>query len=428
MTFVQKMQGVVSSLHLPTLLIIGFSILLAFYIGRSMKWIKLPSLIGFMFLGVIIGPSLFNLFSIDVQSNLSFVTELALSFVALSIGLELKFSELKKQGIGMIYIILLESFGAFILVFGALYLLTDNLTLSLLFGAIAPASAPAGTVAVIQQYKARGKLTKALYAVVGFDDGLCIIIFGFVFAIVRSILVNQTGGASEDFFKLIWPPIREILLSIGIGSVIGFLFIYLARKLKHASDVLIILFGIVILTTGLCQVFHLSIILTNMIIGILIINTQPRDLIQKIHDQLLHVMPLFFLLFFTLAGANLHVSAIPALGLIGVVYILSRSGGLVFGSRLGAILGKSDSNLKKYLGLGILSQAGVAIGLSLIVKHEFKGMGKVVEVVNGVSQTTGDQLGAIIITVITATSIVFEIVGPILTKVALTKAGEINSH
>ncbi len=413
------------TLFMPILMLLGGMIILSFYFGRSMKLFKLPSIIGFMIFGVLLGPSLFDLLSESVQLDLSFLTEIALSFVALSIGLELNFVHLRKLGVGIIYIILFESFGAFLLVFAGLMLLTNNLPLAIIFGAIAPASAPAGTVAIIQEYKAKGSLTKALYAVVGFDDGLGIIIFGFAAAFVRIILLNETGEISESLFMMILEPIKEIILSIIFGGIIALILSFLTRKLKNPDDVLILVIGFVFFTSGLCRLFHLSIILTNMVIGMVIINTQPHSLVISIQNRFPLIMPVLFILFFTLAGSNLHVASLPSLGLLGIVYILMRSGGLIFGSRIGAALGKVDDKIKKYVGLGILSQAGVAIGLSLIVKHEFKGLGKVVEIVDGVNVTTGDKLGAMVLTTVAATCIFFEIVGPILTKIALKKAGEI---
>jgi len=165
-----------------------------------------------------------------------------------------------------------------------------------------------------------------------------------------------------------------------------------------------------------------------MIIGMVIINTQQTYLTSKIEERLSFILPLLFILFFTLAGANLHIGALPSLGLIGVVYVLGRTCGLIGGARLGAIIGKSEDKIRKYLGLGILSQAGVAIGLSLMVKQEFKGMGKIIETINGVNITTGDKIGALVITIVTATCILFEIIGPITTKIALKKAGEIKEN
>lgn len=400
--------------HVDPLLNIGIMTALAFYFGKSMKWIKLPSIIGFMIIGVVLGPSGINILNEEFQSSLSFITDIALSFVALSIGLELSFASLKKQGKGIIAVILTESFGAFIFVTLLIYIITKDLPLALIFGSIAPASAPAGTVAIIKEYNAKGPLTRALYSVVGFDDGLGIIIFGFASAFAKSMLGAEVGLESQSILELIGIPLREVGLSILIGGAISIVFSLLAKRLKKGRDIFILLFAFVLISSGLCHWFHLSIILTNMIFGIVIVNTQKYQLIEKIHEELTQIMPLLFVLFFTLAGANLHISAIPSLGIIGLVYILGRSGGLIGGAKLGSRIGKLPDSIKKYLGLGILSQAGVAIGLALIVKSEFTEFG-----------AHGEFIGATVITTVTATSIFFEIIGPILTKIALTKAGEI---
>ncbi|MDZ7795849.1 MAG: cation:proton antiporter [Candidatus Marinimicrobia bacterium] len=407
--------------HLPDLLIIGIIIIAAFYLGKTVRFIRLPSLIGFMFLGVVLGPSMLNILGDAQQQQLSFITEIALGFVALSIGLELKMSTLKELGKGIAAIIIAESFGAFILVTGLVYLVSGNLPLALIFGGIAPASAPAGTVAIIQEYKAKGPLTKALYAVVGFDDGLGIIIFGFAAAIAKSLLHQQAGAAGTSFAVMMWEPMKEVILSIAVGMLLAFLFSVLTRKLKQAGDISIVLIGTTFIAIGLSTVMHLSLILTNMIIGMIVVNTQSYELQQKIHERLPSFMPLLFILFFTLAGANLHLQALPSLGFLGLVYVLSRSGGLILGSRLGALMGGVNEKIRNWIGLGILSQAGVAIGLSLIVKHEFMGLGIVLA--NG--QTTGDVVGTVVITTITATCLFFEIIGPVLTRLALKKTGEI---
>jgi Kef-type K+ transport system membrane component KefB len=419
------MQHIFNSLHhLPVLLLTGLIIVAAFYFGKSARLIKLPSLIGFMLLGVLLGPSLLNILGAEQQSQLGFITEIALGFVALSIGLELKFSSLKQLGKGIISIIFLESFAAFILVTVSVYLITGNLPMALIFGGIAPASAPAGTVAVIQEYKAKGKLTKALYAVVGFDDGLGIMVFGFAAAIAKSLLHQQTGAEALGFATMMWEPLREVFLSIIFGIILAFLFSLLSKRLRNSGDISILLIGITLIAIGLSTVFHLSLILTNMIIGMIIVNTQSYDLTLKIHERLPSFMPLLFILFFTLAGANLHIDALPSLGLVGLVYILARSAGLIFGSRLGGMIGRVDKTIKNWIGLGILSQAGVAIGLSLIVAKDFKGLGAVLA--NG--QTSGDMIAAGVITTITATCLFFEIIGPILTRIALNKAGEIENN
>ncbi|MCF7793052.1 MAG: cation:proton antiporter [Candidatus Cloacimonetes bacterium] len=417
-----------SGFVLPALLLIGMTIILGFYLGKNMKLLRLPSIIGFMIFGVILGPSLLNHLTTTMQQNLAFITDIALGFVALSIGMELKFTALKRLGSGIIFVILFESFAAFAVVFTGLYLLTGNLPLALLFAAIAPASAPAGTVAVIQEYKAKGSLTKALYAVVGFDDGLGIIIFGFSAAFAKDLILQDAGTVSSDFLTTMLIPLEEILFSFILGTAIGFIFSMLARKLRNTDDIPILVFGFVLTACGFSEILHTSIILTVMITGVFIINTQSNTLVSKIQNSMRSFMPLLFILFFTLAGANLHIKALPSLGIIGIIYVLARSFGLIFGSRLGATLGKVDKKIKNWIGLGILSQAGVAIGLALMVKSEFAGLGRVIEGTGENAVTTGDQIGSIILTTVTATCIFFEIIGPILTKTALTKAGEINTE
>jgi len=414
MIFFNSIQTYIHNLSLPLILSVGVLTLAGFYFGKSMHFIRLPSIIGFMIIGVLLGPSLFGLIDLQSQEHLSFITDICLGFVALSIGIELHLTTLKQQGIGIILIILCESFLAFILVTFGLYALTKNLPLSLIFGAIAPASAPAGTVAIIQEFRAKGTLTKALYSVVGFDDGLGIIIFGFAAAIAKNLLAADPGGSTGNFWMIMLSPLKEIGLSIAAGIIMALIFGFLAKRLSGAREIFILTFAVVLLASGLSVYFHLSLILTNMVIGIVAVNVFPHTLIQKIREKLTDFMPLLFILFFILAGANLHIAALPSLGLIGIVYVLSRTAGLIFGSKIGAAIGRSEPKIRKYLGLGILSQAGVAIGLSLIIKQELSAFGP-----------EGAAIGSTVITTVTATCIFFEIIGPILTKIGLEKAGEI---
>jgi len=397
--------------------IIGIGAVLALYIGKGVRKLGLPSLIGYMLLGAIMGASVLNILTEDSLQNLKFITEIALGYVAFTIGSELSIRSLAKLGKGIITIIILESFSAFILVTIGVFLLTNDIPMALIFGALAPASAPAGTVAVIQECKARGSLTKALYAVVGFDDGLAVVIFGFSLAIARKLLLTEISASTSNLFASVAQPFFELGLSLAIGALLGLLFAGLARRLKPVSHVPALIFGFIAAATGLCMKFNLSLILMNMMLGFVLANTSSASSVRRIVGQLKNYMPLLFILFFLLAGAHLQIASLPALGLLGIVYILTRSAGLLGGSWIGAILGKAEPKIRRYLGLGILSQAGVAIGLSLIVTHEFTAIGT----------SHSIAIAAAVITSITATSVIFEIIGPILTKYALRKAGEIKS-
>lgn len=421
------------------LFLIGLVTIVGFYVGGLARKIRLPSLIGFMCMGVLLGPSLLGWFSSENLEHLNFITHVALGFVAFGIGSELNIASLKKLGAGIISIIFSESFAAFLFVTAGVWLLTRNMPIALLFGSVAPASAPAGTVAVIQEYKAKGNLTKALYAVVGFDDGLAILIFGFAAALAKVLLLHKLGifSQSDGILHSMIQPAIEVTGSLVTGAVLGFIFCALAQRLKAKRDLLIMTFGIILISTGLSIHFHLSLILTNMVIGFVLSNTRRESFVHEVSASFRDVMHLFFLLFFTLAGAHLDIREIPKLGIIGLVYIVARATGLIGGARIGASFGKVHENVKKYVGLGILSQAGVAIGLSLIVQHDFAMLSARPDVREAIRRFSllhpsvpsifydPSQIAVALITTITATCIVFEIVGPILTKVALTKAGEI---
>ena len=248
----------------------------------------------------------------------------------------------------------------------------------------------------------------------------------------RSVATGKVLASSESILGAMRQPGIEIVLSLVMGAVIGVLFCQLIRRLSHGRDMLIIVFGTVLLTTGLCIQWHLSLILTNMVVGFVLVNSRRESLVHRATEPLLGIMPLVFVLFFCLAGAHLHIAELPALGVLGLVYVIARSAGLIGGARVGAMFGRVEDKIKKYIGLGILSQAGVAIGLSLIMRHELADLYEKHREAFDVlarNQPMYDPLtiGATVITTVTATCIVFEVIGPILTKIALTRAGEISA-
>jgi len=404
-------------MNFTTLFLVGLAVSVGLFAGKAVRKLGLPSLIGYMILGTLMGASVFRLFPMETVHGLSFITDIALGFVAFSIGSELSIRTLRKLGRSIGLIIIFESLAAMVIVTLVVYALTRDLPLSIIFGAMAPATAPAGTVAVIQEYKAKGKLTKALYAVAGLDDGVAIILFGFAVVIAHQLLLAESLPTAGGFslFASIFKPLLEIILSVIAGSVLGMIYSWLVRRLKTHNEIPALTFGFISLGAGIAMQFHLSLILVNMSIGFIMVNTASSSLRMIISDKLRSVMPLLFILFFFLAGAHLDVGILPRLGLIGVAYILARSAGKIAGARLGAIVGKADPNIRKYLGLGLLSQAGVAIGLSLLVMQEF----------SGIPGSHATFIGTSVVATITATCIVFEIVGPIMAKYALRKAGEI---
>ena len=412
-----------STLELSTFTMLGVAVAFGFYAAYGARRIKLPSIIGYMVVGIVLGPSLLRMFPDDkALDQFSFITEMALGFVAFSIGSELNISSLKRMGRGIVFIVLAESILASAVVTIAVYFLTKDLPMALVFGAMAAASAPAGTVAVIQEYRAKGNLTKALFAVVGFDDGVAIVIFAFASALAKSLLISEATGSAGTAFPAMWISAKEVVLSLIVGGAIGFVFCQMVRRVENSRDILVIMFAAVFVAIGLSISWHMSLILTNLAVGFVLANLRSQTAVRRIMAPLMDIMPLVFILFFFLAGAHLKLGELPSLGTLGLVYIIGRTVGKLGGARIGAILGRVEEKLKKYVGLGILSQAGVAIGLALIVKHEFSQLAVEYNLDHAM------QIGTSTLTTITASCIIFEIVGPICAKIALEKAGEIPGH
>lgn len=414
-------EGSASSV-LHQLLVIGIVMFVSLYVGKWIKRTKLPSLIGYMLVGVIAGPFVLNGIDKTLVSNLGFIVDIGLGLVAFTIGAVLSIASFKKTGRGLASIIFGETIVAFMVVTLAVYLFSGSLPLAMLLGAIGAASAPAGTVAIIQDYQAKGRLTNTLYAVVGFDDGLSVIIYGFALVFAKAMLLQTNGHAEYSVITQLWAPFQEILLSILVGLIAGFAFLALVKKLRKEGDVLVLSLSLVMILVGVAQQWHLSLVLTNMVAGMVLVNSGREGVINRVRQATSMIMPLVFILFFALAGAHLDLSTLTVVGAGGVVYIISRCIGKVGGAWIGGTLGGADPKIARSLGLAILSQAGLAIGLALIVQKEMTHLAVLY------SLPSAAEIGATVLTTITATTVIFEIIGPILTRRMLLKAGEIKDR
>jgi len=393
-----------------TLLLVGFAIVLAFFAGKLANRIRLPAVVGYIITGVLLGPSLISVFDSSTISSMDIVADIALAFVAFTIGSELRREIFTKVGKGILLIILAESLCAFVFVAACVYMLTGDWPLSLILGAIAPASAPAGTLVVLQEFRARGPLTTSLLAVVGLDDGLGIIIYAFAAAAARTFF---KGAGSTSVVGHIGTAFVETLGAIGLGAALAILLIIITRRIRSRNDILIISVAVVLVCAGLCNLFHVSLILSNLVLGALAINLSWRAG-QRSYDALQSVTPPIYVLFFVLAGAHLNVTLLYAMGLIGIVYVVARVTGKLFGAYVSSRFTRVPDVVRKYLWLGIVSQAGVAIGLALLVLKEFSSFGE-----------EGKQLSILVINTVAATTLIFEIIAPITTKLAIGLAGEI---
>ena len=381
------------------LVYLGIAILTGFAFSYLAKLVKLPNVTGYLVGGLVLG--LTGLIPKGVLENFGIISDVALGFIAFSIGSEFKLSHLKKVGAAPVIIMLLEAFFAVIVVAGALIALGFDLALSLMLGAIAAATAPAATLMVVRQYKADGPVTRMLLPVVAMDDAAALMAFSICSAIAQVIVSHTTLSVGA----MILNPLIEIVGSLVLGALLGVAVSIISRWLKHKSELTSLDVAAIFLSVGLASMLGLSSLLVCMMLGALCVNmSQKAQELQRRTDK---ITPPIYMLFFVISGAELDVSALASIGVVGAVYIVARVVGKVAGASLGAVISKCDKPIKKYLGFTLIPQAGVAIGLSLL------------------AMKTVPQYGETIRAVVLCATLIYELVGPVITKISLEKAGEI---
>lgn len=384
-----------------TLLYLSILLIAGLLCGRLMKQVKLPNVTGYLFAGMLLGPYILNIIPLDVVKNFNILSDIALSFIAFTIGCEFKISYFKRVGITPIVIAIFEAMTAVLLVQGVLIAAGFDPAFSLVLGAIAAATAPAATIMVIKQYNARGPVTEMLLSVVALDDAVALITFGFAVTIAKTI----SGGVGGSTVLSILQPFGEIFLALLVGCMVGIIFKLPLRFFKKSGNRIIIMCGLIFLSSGLANLFEISQLLACMATGAMFCNISGEsDEIAKLSD---FITPPIFLLFFAVSGAELDISIIPTIGTIGIIYILFRVVGKMGGAYLGAKLMKAPKEVCRYLGPTLIPQAGVAIGLI------------------SVAQTVVPQFAPEIRAVILCGTMIYEIIGPAVTKMTLVKAKEI---
>lgn len=388
------------NISLNTFTNLALMIFVGMLLGRLVKKIKLPNVTGYLLAGLLLGPGVLGILSDDFLDSASVISDAALGFIAFSIGNEFKISYFKRVGATPIVIATLESFFAVVFVTAALKLIGCTTTFSLVLGSIAAATAPAATIMVIKQYKARGPVTETLLSVVAIDDATALIMYSVSIAIATAL----SGGVTNTS-QLILKPVIEIGGALLVGAVLGFLFLIPMKYFKKDGNRLSIIIAFIFMGLGLSELCGFSSLLFCMAMGTVVANFSPDvNHVMNLCDK---ITPPIFMLFFVASGAGLKLSVLPSVGAAGVVYILVRVLGKMFGASLGAIICKTDKNTKKYLGPALIPQAGVAIGLSLA------------------ASSVVPEYATEIRTVILCGTLIYELVGPVVSKTCLKKAGEI---
>ncbi len=390
-----------------TLLALALAIGVGLLVSRLAKLVHLPNVTAFLVGGLLVGPSVLGLIPENTAASFSIITEVALGFIAYSIGAEFKLGYIRKIGVKPLTITAFEALTAVVLVDAALLTLSllhvpgFSVPMSIALGSIAAATAPAATLMVIRQYKARGPVSEMLLPVVAMDDAVGLIAFAISMNIARAL----ASGAAPTVLSMLVVPLAEIVGSLALGASLGFVLSYLARFFRSRGNRLALTIAFILLALALCDLWNLSNLLCIMLLGAVMTNV--CDVCDVIVEQTDRFTPPVFLLFFVISGMDLNLSVLPTVGLVGACYILVRVIGKWLGAAVGSRLVHAHPNVQKYLGLTLIPQAGVAIGMSQMALTQLPQYGK--------------QIQAIVL----AGTLIYELIGPVVTKIALGKAGEL---
>ncbi len=383
-------------------------LLVGFLFGQLSEKIKLPAITGYILAGVLIGNSGLKLIRHENMQMLYVLSEVTLSFIAVIIGGEFSFFKMKLYGKKIIILTLAQMLLTFLLVsFGLLLIGIPNF-IAFLLGAISAATAPAATVVIVEKLKAKGRFVDYLYGIVALDDAGTVILFSLAFAISASFI----GETELILSTAVLHAFKEIFYSLLIGVLGGLAIHFSTHKKRNMNEVKILALGFIFLSTSVAISLHLSPLIANMMLGMILVNLNKKHV--RILFSFEPFTPPLYAVFFAIAGAELRldVFADSTVLLAGTTFIILRTLGKYFGIYFSAWSLGMEKNIRKYLGLSLLPQAGVAIGLVLFVQAS--------PVVSGASSAIQLEIGKMINVVLM--SVFFnEIVGPPLSKIAILK-------
>lgn len=401
--------------HLPVLMVIGLAIFFGTIGAKVFQRLRIPQVVGYIAIGVAVGRTGLGVIDETTIRNLLPFNFFALGIIGFMIGGELHRDVFRKYGRQFFAILFAEGIGSFIvvslLVSGIAMLLGQtpavSVAMGLVFGAISSATAPAATVSVLWEYKTRGVLTTAVFAIVALDDGLALVLYSLASSVARKII----GSAADSLGETLGHAGYELAGAAVLGVAAGFVLNFVLRIVRDPDKSLAFIVGVMLLVIGAAKAFGFDLILAAMALGVVLANLAPRRSRVSFHVVERFAQPIY-VLFFVIAGARLHIQGMHAwMWVLVVPYVVGRSAGKIIGANIGARLSGAAPVLRKWLGACLFSQAGVAVGLSILASEHF----------------TGD-VGVAIITIIAATTFFAEIIGPPFVKFAVTKAGEVGMN
>jgi Kef-type K+ transport system membrane component KefB len=380
---------------------VGLILLLGLLGGRLVGRLGLPEVIGYLAVGLAIGPHTSGLLSHAAVEALEVIGEIALGVILLSIGAQFHVPHFRRLGRRVFAIALAETFGAALLVGLLVGLISGSAKLALLLGAIAMATAPAATLLVLNQYNAAGPLTDYILAAVALNNVISLVTFRL--AVLAVALFGNGDAPAVVLARTAW----ELAGSVGFGLGLGLLLSWWAEHEEQPTELLMIVLAVALVATGAATAMGLSVMLTTLSMGAVVVNLSRAG--RGFFRIMEHTDPPLYVAFFVLSGTHLQPGNIAAVGVLGVVYLIARVVGKGVGATLAARAVGAPAVVQRNLGMALVPQAGMAIGLAWSAKALYP------------------DVGPTILTLVLATVVVYEVVGPILTKLAITRAGEVSA-
>ncbi len=379
----------------------GLIFLFALVSSKLLSRLKFPVVTSYLLLGILIGPFGLKLVPENLVRATDSIGYFVLGMVAFTLGQNFLWREFKRVGKEVIAISIAAVLAVLVFVSVGLWAVGQSFSTAIILGAVATATAPMATLMVVREYRAKGPFTNILLNVIAIDDAWGMIVFAVAIAIAK---ITSFPGIENHFAKTLIGVGGGIFGALVLGLTLGVLLSIASRYSKTQMETFIFALGFILTTTGISLKLGFSPLLANMALGVTVINITRRHLF---FDVLKRIDWPFYLLFFVLCGTSLQIPFLKNLALVGVIYIVARILGKYAGAYLGGKITHAQENVRRYLGFGLIPQAGVALGLAIMAKAEFPSFGN------------------LIFTTIIATTVVFEIIGPFCTKFAIAKAGEI---
>lgn len=383
---------------------LGLILLLALMAGHLVKFAKVPEVTGYILAGVALGPSVLGWVSAENLLALEVLSEVALGLILFSIGSVFEFSRFRRIGRQVLYLTLVESVLAAGLVVIGVLLLGQSWQVAFLLGAVAMATAPASTLMVIRECDSDGPLTENMMGIIAVNNLFCITAYALVAATID--LASGLGGASvfDAVYRAVYPLVWQLVGSAALGYLVGLMLAGWSTRVTETGEMLILLAGSILLCVGVARLIDLSPLVASLAVGATMVNLAERS--RSLFETLSGTDPPFYAIFFVIAGADLDLTLIPAMGVVGLVYVFGRSIGKFVGAVAGARWLRLEPTVQRLLGFGLLAQAGLAVGLTIAIEQRF------------------DAFAPIVSTVVLAAVAIFEMIGPISARFALERAGE----